>query len=712
MTKLKALRAGTSMLVVGAFLGLSGCEVTLVENRTSAGIREARVASQTRGDSRSAEALLRQAIYDARDPKLRMVAEYELGRILVSKPTNSSRVQEGLGLLGSASATYAPAQAKLGQMYAEGDGVRKDELRATQYLRAAAQGGHAGAQLDLATLIRKNPALGSPIEASRLASAAISKLQADSRKGDANASRQLGQLYRDGLVVPANRAESERYYSMAVRQGQTKAVTELAEMWMNGSPADRQKALRLLEMGADRDVGRAVILLGDLYRNGTITQADRDRALAYYLRGATSYDDSTVSRVASTLRMGGVSAERRSQATQYLQSAAASGSAKAAMELGKISENGGNLGAAAKYYRTAANAGLPEAKMRLGRLLFEGKGVGRDYAGAVKLLDAASRAGYNEADAYLGRAYAEGNGVAQDWTKARTYLEKGIKGGSTSAAVFLAQAYWDGLGGPANPTEAVRLFKFAADRGSVTAMNALAEAYRTGRGVAPNQDLALQWTERAAKGGSSSALVDTGWAYATGNGVPRDMVEANRYFQSAVDRDPSKAGQIARALRDGSKGVVDTALADYYADIARLSGDPQELRNQARGLESSDPAQAEAAYREAARNGDTVAMIWLAERAFASGDGAGGRRLLDQAASGGNGEAAQKLGAIYAFGDGVGIDLGRALSYYKRGAELGNGESMYWVSMFYRQGLGVPVDTRLADEWLAKARAAGYSVGL
>ena len=709
MTHRNRLLSGTKIFLVGAMLTVSGCEVTLVESQTSNNIRQARAGTQ-RGDVGAAEQLLRQAVSNARTPRLRTVAQYELGRLLYSEPTNNQRREEGLQLIAAAAASYPAAQRRLGEIYAEGDGVRRDLARAAQLYRAAASGGSAGAQIDLAELIRENPSYGSASEASRLAQAGIAQLQRDSRRGDANASRRLGQIYRDGIIVSANRAESERYLSLAVEQGQRSAVTDLADLWMEGSPADQQRALQLLEQGADHDIERAVVLLGDLYRDGTITQADRDRAIAYYLQGSSAegtYDDATVSRIASTLRRGGVSASRRQEAMTYLQGAAQAGSGRAALELGKIYEASSSYSAAARYYR--ASSGFAESRMRLGRLYYEGRGVSRDYAEAVRLLQSAANSGNQTAAAYLGRAYAEGNGVAQDWNRARPLLERGVRSGSISATVLLAQANEQGLGGPVDLQEAFRLFKIAAEGGSVTAMTKVAEMYRLGRGVAQSDSRARQWTERAAQGGSSGSLVETGWAYATGDGVPQNMAQAREYFDRAIQQDPSKAGVISRALRDGSRGVTDLALAEEYAAIAAESGDIREVRNQARAVEEQDFERAREMYRQAAEGGDAVAMMWMADQAFAAQDADTGRRWLESASEAGSGTAALRLGSMYAFGDGVPINLGRALEFFKRGAELGNGEAMYWVSQFYRQGLGVAVDTDLADEWLERARAAGYT---
>ena len=702
----------TSAMAVGlmAIMGLAGCEVVLLENPTTRELRDARVAARSVDGAAAAENMLRTVLINARDEQTRNTAAYELGRLLMDSP-NADTQAEGLSLIQQAAISYPAAQRRLGNMFAEGDGVQQNTAQASRFLRAAIAGGNTGAQIDLAKLIRADGSAGTAAEAAELARTGIVALDRESREGNANASRQLGEIYDEGVIVAANRAQAEAYYSRAIEQGQANAVPQLAELWINGSQQDQQRAIRLLEMGADRNVAAAVRLLGDQYRAGTITERDRDLALAYYLRGATDFEGPTVRRIAGTLREGSVSAERRAEAIQYLEQAANAGSVDAAMELGKIAEAAGRNAAAARYFRIGANAGIADAKYRLGKMLFDGNGVRRNYGEAVPLLRAAAAAGISGTAGRLGQAYAEGLGVRQDWRQARRYLTAAANEGSISAANLLVQAYTEGLGGAADPEQAFRWTRFAANRGSVSAAARLSEMHRDGIGTEVNPGEALRWAERAGQGGSERSLLDTGWAYAAGQGVPQDPQRAQEFFERAVEIDPSNAGTIARAYADGSRGVQDPERAAYWSEIAAQAGDPQALRQQAQQVENTDADLAAQTYRQAAANGDPVAIVWLADQEFARNNFDAGFALLVRAAAAGSSNAALRLGRMSAFGDGVPQDFGKAFEYYMRGAELGNTEAMFWVGMAYRQGLGVAQDEAKAQEWLDRARDAGYQSG-
>ena len=68
-------------------------------------------------------------------------------------------------------------------------------------------------------------------------------------------------------------------------------------------------------------------------------------------------------------------------------------------------------------------------------------------------------------------------------------------------------------------------------------------------------------------------------------------------------------------------------------------------------------------------------------------------------------EAAEFLGGIYYWGQGVAIDYERAMVAYKIGAEAGDSTSQFHVGIMYYNGTGVAVDYQQARAWLEKAAA-------
>ena len=111
--------------------------------------------------------------------------------------------------------------------------------------------------------------------------------------------------------------------------------------------------------------------------------------------------------------------------------------------------------------------------------------------------------------------------------------------------------------------------------------------------------------------------------------------------------------------------------------------------------------------------GDMGALVEYAGRLM-TGDGCvqnreGAVQCLEMAVGRGNGDAALQLGMCYAYGTGVDQDDRRSTEYYRKGAELGNAESMYRLFQNLSIGKGCTLNMDEADVWLAKAGNLGHA---
>ena len=141
---------------------------------------------------------------------------------------------------------HALAQWKLGRMYAEGDGVPRNELRAFQYFSRIANS-HAEDSPDLPQ--------------SRFV---------------ANAFVQLGHYYLEGIPETAVKADPDRaremYAYAASYFGDPDAQYSLAKLFLDGTGPggvkDARQALRWLSLAANKGQPRAQALLGHLIFKG------------------------------------------------------------------------------------------------------------------------------------------------------------------------------------------------------------------------------------------------------------------------------------------------------------------------------------------------------------------------------------------------------------------------------------------------------------
>jgi TPR repeat protein len=192
---------------------------------------------------------------------------------------------------------HPAAQWKLGRMYAEGDGVPRDNLRAFNYFRQI-----ANAHPD------ENP--GTP-QARFVANAFVAlghyylegipntKVKADPGRaremysyaasyfGDAEAQYYLGQLYLQGLGTYRDPRQAARWLQLAATKGHCQAQGLLGDMLFQGKLIPRQAARGLMLLTLSRDcAGSDAAWIKPLYDNAFRRASDDERALALvYLEG-------------------------------------------------------------------------------------------------------------------------------------------------------------------------------------------------------------------------------------------------------------------------------------------------------------------------------------------------------------------------------------------------------------------------------------------
>ena len=152
---------------------------------------------------------------------------------------------------------HALAQWKLGRMYAAGEGVPRNELRAFQYFSRIANT-HAEDSPDL-----------------------------PQARFVANAFVQLGHYYLDGIPNTEVRADPDRaremYAYAASYFGDPDAQYSLARLFLNGTGGvkDPRQALRWLNLAANKGQARAQALLGHLIFKGDVVPRQAARGLMW-----------------------------------------------------------------------------------------------------------------------------------------------------------------------------------------------------------------------------------------------------------------------------------------------------------------------------------------------------------------------------------------------------------------------------------------------
>jgi TPR repeat protein len=162
-----------------------------------------------------------------------------------------------------------------GVAFAEGNGVAKDESKAADLYRRAAEQHYAPAEYDLALLYQEGRGV-----AENLAEAAR-WYRAAAEQGYAEAQNNLGRLYALGRGLPPDPQQAAYWYRKAAEQGKVEGQNNLGNAYREGRGVsqDLTKAFELYKAAAMNGYPAAQNNLGLMYANGTGT--DRDYCLAY-----------------------------------------------------------------------------------------------------------------------------------------------------------------------------------------------------------------------------------------------------------------------------------------------------------------------------------------------------------------------------------------------------------------------------------------------
>ncbi|GKY87316.1 tetratricopeptide repeat protein [Sinisalibacter aestuarii] len=202
-----------------------------------------------------------------------------------------------------------------------------------------------------------------------------------------------------------------------------------------------------------------------------------------------------------------------------LERAAAHGFGPAETRLGDyflfgLAPGGEDAPQAIAHYEAAVALGDAPGMTTLALMHRVGKGVPRDPARMVTLLEGAAEAGYHFAQYRLAETYLTGEGIPgrrdaalgiPDPARAAALYTRAAEAGNITAALELAALYGDPASGlPDNPGERARLTLMASRAGLAEATAAMAVLYETGQGVEKDPGVAALLYIRALESGEVS----------------------------------------------------------------------------------------------------------------------------------------------------------------------------------------------------------------
>ena len=277
-------------------------------------------------------------------------------------------------------------------------------------------------------------------------------------------------------------------------------------------------------------------------------------------------------------------------------------------------------------------------------------------------------------------------GFPRSYPEASRWLTAAADGGNADAAQQLGQALDTGIGAPKDPVKALAAYERGGELGSVTAQYYAGMNYAVGEDRVPRRsEKAVIWLTRAAEGGSTEAMYSLAWVYIGGQVAPVDNALALRLL--------NKASGLGNA-------EATAQLGECYL-IAQCGVD----QDYGRGLEFSKKAAAAGSGRGAYN----LASAYVDGKGVPA-DPKQGAVWLERSATLGYAKAIANLGGWYLKPTMPGgRDYDKAYLWFRRGADVGDAQSMYGLARCYEEGWGVVINWDETLKWLRLSAAAGYA---
>lgn len=334
----------------------------------------------------------------------------------------------------------------------------------------------------------------------------------------------------------------------------------------------------------------------------------------------------------------------------------------------------GDFPSAIRAWETLADKGVSKAQYNLSLSYFNGKGVSKDGALALKWCQQAAQLGHTKAQYMLGQMYANGNGVDKDDSIALAWFQKSAEAGYSDAQFALGSMLRQSE--DADSKQAFKWIQKAAEQGKAEAQLELARMYYGGWGVKKSASQAIQWMRKAAEQGNVAAEASLGDSYMNGRDVAQDCVEGEKWLRKAVDHGDFDSASVLGMAYDPS--FEDSTLEKSYDEAIKW-------------------------YRLAANRGELNSFEFL-EGIYKSDDflpknKAKATKWLLQAAEAGDVVAQYMIAAKYEDGEDLSQDYVQAARWYKAAAEQYCPEAQLKMGNFYENGIGVEQNYGDAAYW-------------
>lgn len=292
-------------------------------------------------------------------------------------------------------------------------------------------------------------------------------------------------------------------------------------------------------------------------------------------------------------------------------------------------------------------------------------------------------------------AITDENLSSEDQKRAIAFLEHAVDMKHSGAAFFLGMLYLNGdFGIKVNLARGIKLHLLCASLGDPWGEYSIAQCLMADTLIPADFKKAAELLQAAANKGYSLAQNELGVLYAEGHGVIRDLNQALKFFQAAIEQDQDAA--------------TDNIEKYCYANGIGLSEGPEEIEQwlSIEDIHSNDRNHLHEKYLIALcyYDGRRVpenlqrALFWLRKIVFNADPNVSDGYLLYHA------DAEAILGNCYLMGNGVEANAEEALERHKRAALKGSAEGLYQYGFHFADNN----DWRQANHYWRKSAEKGH----
>lgn len=439
------------------------------------------------------------------------------------------------------------------------------------------------------------------------------------------------------------------YFQKAIDKNYPKAMVALGDMYRDGwgVEQDYKQAKKLYVNATDKDYAKAMVRLGNMYRDSLGVEGNYKIAAEWYTKATAKNDPDAMINMGSMYLDSLRWTYNEKLALEWLQKATNLGYVRGYVCMGEFFQKKNEYLKALEWYSKADSLDYPQATYLIGTLyLDDSTGIKKDYHETIEWYTKAANNHFIPAEFGIAQLYLDSAALGKDYEKAKPLLLKMAEQTLSSTRLWTVRE--------------AKAFKFGEQ-----------------------SDIVNKLSEHAINA-ILDARYEMGKLYYKGLGIEKDTLQAEKWFANAMEAD-------IQGKQSGRLGTF------YYQE-----------KNYSKAMEY---------YQKALTLKNGKAAVGIGNM-YKSGNGVKkdykiAVQYYNKGVEFNVPNAYHNMGIMYYYGNGVQQDYRKAMEYCLKASQIGccGGENNL-IGIMYRNGYGVRKSNEEAAKWYMKASKKGDYSGM